>query len=616
MKFFKKSSVLRNIITGVIIAALCTAVYMSNILHSLDYLMSDALYQKAKSLPGDIVLINIDQYSLDMMGDFSYWGRETMGDVLNILNADPANAPAVVGIDVLYVGNSDDQYGDEYLAEMAGSGCPVVVACAAVFGSELETGDGTDFHMETNAVLAYDLPYEDLYYNSYIGHINSKFDTDGILRHGFWYIEPDGETEVPAFHRQIYELYCQYKGVEPSTVPVTDKNGAYYVPFQAKPGDFSDGYSVYDLLCGEIDPVAYAGKIVLIGPYAAGMQDDFPTAMDHATKMYGIEYQANMLQALINGETKREASRIPQAVAIFVIVLGMWVYLKNRRVMAATIVSLSVIAISFGAFLTAYSKFNVVLSPLYIPLYIVICYVVSVAVNYVRAALEKRRVTATFERYVAPEIVGELLKEGSDFTELKGRSCEIAVLFVDIRGFTSMSEVIPPEDVVEILDRYLTLTSSCIFKNKGTLDKFVGDCTMAFWGAPLPQDDIIFKAVKSAFDMVEGAADLKKELQEKYGRTVDFGVGVHYGPAVVGNIGSPNRMDFTAIGDTVNTASRLEANVPKGTIFVSRVVADALEGRVEFKSLGDTIKLKGKAEGFEVLEAVRILEDVNTDEQK
>ena len=388
------------------------------------------------------------------------------------------------------------------------------------------------------------------------------------------------------------------------------------MPYQGKPGDFSDNFSVTDLLMGQIDPANYAGKIVLIGPYAAGMQDDFTTAIDHATKMYGIEYQANMMQALINGETKREASMIPQAVAIFVIVLCMWVYLKNRKVMPATIVSISVIAISLGVFITAYSKFNVVLSPLYIPLYIVICYVISVAVNYVRAALEKRRVTATFERYVAPEIVGELLKEGSDFTELKGRSCEIAVLFVDIRGFTSMSEVIPPEDVVEILDRYLTLTSSCIFKNKGTLDKFVGDCTMAFWGAPLPQDDIIFKAVKSAFDMVEGAADLKKELQEKYGRTVDFGVGVHYGPAVVGNIGSPNRMDFTAIGDTVNTASRLESNAPKGTIFVSRVVADALEGRVEFKSLGDTIKLKGKAEGFEVLEAVRILEEVNTDEQK
>ncbi|MCR4945877.1 MAG: adenylate/guanylate cyclase domain-containing protein [Lachnospiraceae bacterium] len=606
MNFFKKSSILRNIIVGSIIAVLCTALFLSNILYSVDSALSDVLYQKAKALPGDIVLINIDQYALDMMGNFSYWGRETMGDVLNILNADPENAPAVVGIDVLYVGESQDPDGDAYLAEMAGSGCPVVVACAAVFGNEF-VNNGDEFYMDENSVLAFDLPYDDLYYNTWIGHINSKFDTDGILRHGLWYIQYDEETQVPSFHRQIYELYCQTKGIEANTTPKTDENGTYYIPFQGKPGDFSDGYSVYDLLTGEIDPSAYAGKIVLIGPYAAGMQDDFTTSIDHAVKMYGIEYQANMIQALLNGDTKSEADRLPQAVCIFVITLLMWIFLKNRRIVAATAGWILSVGGYVALCMLIYSKADTVISPFYVPLYVTILYVVSVAVNYVRAALEKRKVTATFQRYVAPEIVNELLKEGSDMTELKGRNCDIAVLFVDIRGFTSMSEVLSPEEVVEILDRYLTLTSQCIFKNKGTLDKFVGDCTMAFWGAPLPQDDIIYKAVKTGFDMIEGAADLRKELLEKYGRTVDFGIGVHYGPAVVGNIGAPNRMDFTAIGDTVNTASRLEANAPKGTLYVSRVVADALEGRVEFKSLGDSIKLKGKAEGFEVIEAVKLI---------
>jgi len=172
---------------------------------------------------------------------------------------------------------------------------------------------------------------------------------------------------------------------------------------------------------------------------------------------------------------------------------------------------------------------------------------------------------------------------------------------VDIRGFTTMSEALDPPTVVQIINKYLTLTTECIMRYHGTLDKFVGDCTMAFWNAPLPQEDAIYLACRAAMDMVEGSKALGEELQQKYGRTVSFGVGVHYGPAVVGNIGAPQRMDYTAIGDTVNTSARLEANAPGGKILISRVVADALGDRAKVTSLGDSIKLKGKAEGFECL---------------
>ena len=185
--------------------------------------------------------------------------------------------------------------------------------------------------------------------------------------------------------------------------------------------------------------------------------------------------------------------------------------------------------------------------------------------------------------------------------ELGGKLTHIAVLFVDIRGFTPMSEMLTPNQVVEILNRYLTLISRCILENGGTLDKFVGDAAMAFWGAPLPQDDYVMNAARAAMDMVNGSRTLSRELMEQYGRTVSFGIGIHAGEAVVGNIGSPQRMDYTAIGDTVNTAARLEANAPKGTIYISRAVADALDGRIRTTSLGSTIKLKGKQDGFEIL---------------
>ena len=124
---------------------------------------------------------------------------------------------------------------------------------------------------------------------------------------------------------------------------------------------------------------------------------------------------------------------------------------------------------------------------------------------------------------------------------------------------------------------------------------------MAFWNAPVNQEDPVYHACCAAMDMVKGSEELGRELLEKYGRSVSFGIGVNYGPAIVGNIGAPERMDYTALGDTVNTASRLEANAPGGTIFISRTVADILGDRAEVTSLGNSIKLKGKSSDFEIL---------------
>lgn len=167
-----------------------------------------------------------------------------------------------------------------------------------------------------------------------------------------------------------------------------------------------------------------------------------------------------------------------------------------------------------------------------------------------------------------------------------------------------MSERLSPEEVVNILNQYLSMTSSCIEKNRGTLDKFVGDATMAFWGAPLPEEDPVYLAAKTALDIVDGAEALNKKLKEEINEELHVGVGVHFGPAVVGNMGSEKRMDYTAIGDTVNTAARLEANAPGGMVYISRAVAEKLGDRMKYESLGDTIKLKGKAEGFEVLKLI------------
>lgn len=158
---------------------------------------------------------------------------------------------------------------------------------------------------------------------------------------------------------------------------------------------------------------------------------------------------------------------------------------------------------------------------------------------------------------------------------------------------------------MQLLNQYLTLTSDCVYRNHGTLDKFVGDCTMAFWGAPLACEG----ACRAAMDMKERSAELGARLEKQFGQLVSFGIGVHYGEAVVGNIGSSRRMDYTAIGDTVNTAARLEANAPASTIYISQTVADMLGERAVVRPLEQKLQLKGQKEPLPVF----ILQELDSD---
>jgi adenylate cyclase len=228
-------------------------------------------------------------------------------------------------------------------------------------------------------------------------------------------------------------------------------------------------------------------------------------------------------------------------------------------------------------------------------------------------SIKKQRVINAFKKYVAPQVVDELAKKDDFSISLGGEKRHVAVLFVDIRGFTPMSEGLMPEEVVEILNEYLNLTTNAIFKNKGTLDKFIGDATMAIFNAPFDLDDYVFRAVCTAMDIAKGSNALDAKLQERFGRSVSFGIGVHCGDAVVGNIGCEHRMDFTAIGDTVNTAARLESNAARGQILISKEVYEHVKDRVDANAIG-AIPLKGKRQEVFVYQLNEIKTEKRIDE--
>lgn len=586
----------RHIIYSLIGALLITAIAGSGLLQRPDRWVSDSLFQTNQMLSGDIVIIGIDDATLAEFGPYHNWDRNIMASALEVLGSDEANKPAVVAVDTLYTGRTNDE-ADTRLANAA-KNINLITATAAEFGTVAIYGD-EGFSGNTSTVVGYNEPYEELRSVTTQGHINAMYDLDGILRHALLYVSPSNGEKVYSMAYMTAKKFLETKG-ETITEPVTNPLGHFYVPMSSLPGGYYDGVSLSKLIKGEVPADYYAGKIVLIGPYSIGLQDAYFTAIDRSKQMYGVEFQANVIQSLLDRNFKEEASDFPQLVILFLVCSLMMMLFFNRKILISGLVTALVIILDIGGCYVLYEQ-GLVTHPLWIPFGVLLIFIALVIFHYVKAAMERAEVTKTFERYVAPSIVNEIMKEGTDNLSLGGKNCEIAVLFVDVRGFTTMSERLSPEKVVFILNRYLTMASGCIENHSGTLDKYVGDAVMAFWGAPLPQEDSVYLACQTALDIIKGAEEVSAQLKEEIGEEFRVGVGVHYGPAVVGNMGSERRMDYTAIGDTVNTAARLEANAPGSTCYISRIVADKLGERGTYTSLGDTIKLKGKADGFEVL---------------
>ena len=590
----------KNLIFALIWATLITLLCAFKVFRRPELWLDDALFQQPVSLESDIVIIGIDDNDIKKFGPYNTWDRSVMAQTLEALASDPDNRPAVVAIDTMYSGTSNPE-GDKRLADAAAKLGNVVTATQASYGKKTTFFGSASAVIDYFAILSYEEPYEELKKVTTQGTINVMYDTDGVARHALLYIEPEGKR-VYSMQYEVAKIYAEKNGIQ-ITKPQTDERGHFYVTFSSKPGGFYDGINLSKVISGEVKPDFFKNKIVLIGPYTTGLQDAYITPIEKANMMYGVEYQANVIECILLGNYKQNAPEYFQIGALWIVCFAFFLFCNNRKPVFTVPVLFICEGLAIGASIWLFSL-GFITHALWIPLGLLVLFVVSVGQNYIRAALERQNVTRTFERYVAPNVVEEILKEGTESLKLGGKTVDIAVLFVDVRGFTTMSERLSPEEVVYILNQYLSMTSACVERYQGTLDKFIGDATMAFWGAPIKDDEAIYHAACTALDIVKGAEELSEKLKKEINEEIHVGVGVHYGPAVVGNMGSERRMDYTAIGDTVNTSARLEANAPGSTVYVSRVVADALKGRMKCEPLEKPIKLKGKADGFEILRLI------------
>ncbi len=421
------------------------------------------------------------------------------------------------------------------------------------------------------------------------GSINFTEDADGVGRR--------------------YQLFTDaYGWLIPSLPARVAQDLGYAVPQQAdtilawrgKPGAFK--HISYADLCADFEREhpqrpsdELKDKIVIIGTAATGLHDVRATPM--ASLYPGIEMLATAIDNLKNGRVMQRADE-GFAAGLALLLLGV-LNIAFLRGLNALKIGLGLVSITIFALVGSYFAVSQrILLPVLTPLVLAwVTYFALALREYLHERQTRQQAVQLFSRFVNPHVVQELVAHGG--LSRAGESRQITILFSDIRGFTTLSEKRTPQQVVELLNRYFTLQVEVVFRHGGSLDKFIGDCIMAFWGAPLDDPDHARHAVEAALEMAHVLQQFKHELGEQ-DADFDVGIGIHSGPAVVGLIGSEQRREYTAIGDTVNLGSRIEG-LTKGVsrILVSRETRDACGDTFEFQSFG-SFKVKGREQEVEL----------------
>ena len=360
---------------------------------------------------------------------------------------------------------------------------------------------------------------------------------------------------------------------------------------------FFDIYSDLNKEKRERSPLEFKDKIVVVGSTASGLHDFRKTPVD--ALMPGVEILATAIDDLKRGMILREA---PQYVSYALVVLSflLLLYALERRwnlVQIFGLLALGTVVLVGGAY--AALSWSILL-PVGVPLLFAwTFYFLAALLAYVRELRERTRTEAVLSRVIDPRLAKQLVKEGVKLEDIKSEQRTISVLFSDIRGFTTLSETRPAGEIVTLLNRYFSMQAETVFKHGGALDKFIGDAIMAFWGAPTDDARHAEHAVACALDMAANLARFNAEIADS-GIAIDIGVGIHTGTAVVGFVGSKRKLEYTAIGDTVNLASRIEGETKGRTrILVTEATRDFCNSAFTFRDYGE-VQVKGRVAAVRV----------------
>lgn len=594
METIIRNNKVRKLIIIIFTFAAAAALTWAAPVKSVEYWFSDLLFIRQHNVDNRIKIIGIDEKSLHEMGPFQNWTRRQAADLLKMF--DNENKPAVIAFDINYFGERDEK-GDLSLVNNCEKLKNVVMASYVNFSTKLEIDENGEKTINNVYIEQVEQPYEELLKVTKSGFTNVVQDEDNYVRRSVYKVLYEGEEHYN-FAYEIYRTYKELKGEKPIE-PETDDNGIYGFDYTTRQGMY-ELYSYTDILNGKYDMKTFKDSVVLIGAYSSGMMDQYLTPVSKGTVMNGVEVQANHLNALLDEKTFVE---IPSFANILVaaFIAGLFAFLIiNTRIPCGVILGVIFVITSAAASVIMY-KNGIYWRSWNVVFFVIFMTLVKIVYGYFQERINQMKIFNMFRKYIAPQVVDELAKNKDFHIELGGITKDVAVLFIDIRGFSSMSEIMPPEKVIEVLNKYFDLVTNAIFENEGMLDKFIGDAVMAVYNAPLDVKDYEKKAVRTGLDIITALNKLNKELKEEQGIEIACGIGIHCGKAVVGNIGCAYRMDYTVIGDTVNIAERLEGIAKGGIINISQEMYDRVKDDFYARSKGACI-LKGKSKEVMVYE--------------
>ncbi|OGB20447.1 MAG: hypothetical protein A3I66_18480 [Burkholderiales bacterium RIFCSPLOWO2_02_FULL_57_36] len=564
----------------------------------------------------DIVVVDIDDPSMSAMQEIAglwAWPREIHADLISAL---AEFGPRAIVFDIAFSEQDMKRPKSDMRLSDALKAMPNAYLSAARLRPALDPSGKPLRELSSAfaiaqagpqaAIAAIQLPHA-VQKNAWrLGLVNSMEDDDGVLRryqlhtdvHGWKLpslparVVTDLGIELPADE----EFLMRWSLIERKRYPYAE---LYRLLTEARPGLAPDDIRTLDAL--------FRNKIIVIGASAASTFDHHLTPLGAGYP--GVEILAVAIDNLKNGHHVRIAQPVwPVMFGIMLIALLAWTFTRRINPLA---VGAALAAVSAVALLIADAAIvrNLQL-PLATPLIFAWTWFLTAAVGgYLRERRARNQAVSLFGRFLNPGVVRQIVEQGATVESLSGRTRDVTVLFSDIRGFTALSESRPPQEVVTLLNRYFERQVEVVFRHGGTLDKFIGDCIMAFWGAPIDDTLHARRAVAAALEMQDALLEFKKELAMEGWDAADFeiGIGVHSGPAVVGFIGARRKLDYTAIGDTVNLASRVEG-LTKGVarILVTRetMIACQPSGEVDFESHG-AFAVKGRAAAVELYEPTR-----------
>lgn len=580
----KKIYLISFLITAVFLAASLSNVRFFEFmeLKALDLMFSARGNVKASP---QIVIAAIDDKSLEKFGQWP-WPREKLAEIVRALRLSGAK---VAAFDIVFA-EADRSGGDKEFAE------ELRKTPGSVLGWFFEGEKRTD-----------NIPI--LSESAEGGYFNIIPDQDGIVRR-MKLITETGENSLSLAAVSKYTGFTPILKKDASgnlthiiigdkAVPV-DVHGRMMINYAGGPGTFKH-VSLADILNVPTSNVPRPTSIVIIGATALGLSDTRATPF--STVHPGVEIHANIVDSILQGRylTRSASSDIINIAILILVAFISAIALSRLKILSSVIfLSVSVLCFLFSGFW--FFRSGIWLSVIYPSAESITIFMGITLYRYFTEGREKRRIHDAFKFYLAPAVINNLLEKPGDL-KLGGESREITVLFSDVRNFTTISEKLSPEQLVELMNEYLTPMTDIIMDAGGMVDKYIGDAIMAIFGAPLADKEHAAKACRAALSMRARVLELKDGWIKKYG-IPDFntGIGLNTGPAVVGNMGSKKRFNYTAMGDTVNLASRLEGLTKQYSVpIIASEFTKNAAANFSYRRL-DKVQVKGRVEPVEIFE--------------